>query len=491
MEEVFCSEPRVPLVSMKRALEGVDDVKLVSPACSPIDPEMINSKPSSPADNSGSIIGARKRKQPRSHKESAEEIHGRLVVQQILAPREGDEAEQLGESDHSKSGGRKRLEAFVIRWREFFLETMKPRHLPAGWDAHAKSTRAFGKHSRFHRRMRNSETVLGNVEEGGSRALFQLWDDKSGSLTKTEEMRLCTVGGGEEEKVFPAVPTLLNPDSSEQTSSSSSETEYTRWESPYILARIGAEDVSEWARGATNDSFLEAVLGNDSLLDRHKQLDRTLPAEQSKPDAFLAFFRQRKGENEGLASVTVRPWLEGLKAVDDGLTGSSEETPECVSELDDTPQSGSSGSNASASGRAVKLRYEFGFFGLSSSVSVEAPVDGSEFLAETLYSAPSSEELIQRLGKARVKISATQTTAEAAAVEQSGMAHLSGNGAKGNPFFHLFVRHRARGKPVRAVVLACHFGRDSVEEARLTEIARNSAEFNELKRAIRDGAPAV
>lgn len=71
--------------------------------------------------------------------ESPEDLHGRLVVEKLLL-------------QHS-------LEAFIVEWREFFLATMRPRFLPAGWRVDAKQTRAFGKHSRFHRKNVGSDEV--------------------------------------------------------------------------------------------------------------------------------------------------------------------------------------------------------------------------------------------------------------------------------------------------------------------------------------------
>lgn len=41
---------------------------------------------------------------------------------------------------------------FIIEWRTLFMK-MTPQHMPAGWTVGAKTTRAFGKHSRFQRQL--------------------------------------------------------------------------------------------------------------------------------------------------------------------------------------------------------------------------------------------------------------------------------------------------------------------------------------------------
>mmetsp|Transcript_12450 Transcript_12450/g.15909 ORF Transcript_12450/g.15909 Transcript_12450/m.15909 type:complete len:97 (+) Transcript_12450:2220-2510(+) len=41
------------------------------------------------------------------------------------------------------------LESFIKLWRVDFLETMKPKYLPRGWNIEHKMQRSFGEHSVF------------------------------------------------------------------------------------------------------------------------------------------------------------------------------------------------------------------------------------------------------------------------------------------------------------------------------------------------------
>jgi hypothetical protein len=41
------------------------------------------------------------------------------------------------------------LEDFVRMWRQHFVDVLKPKHLPRGWNVEHKMQRSFGEHSVF------------------------------------------------------------------------------------------------------------------------------------------------------------------------------------------------------------------------------------------------------------------------------------------------------------------------------------------------------
>ena len=62
--------------------------------------------------------------------------HGVKVIAAIKAKCTGDDFTEL--------------ESFIRLWRVDFLETMKPKHLPKGWNIEHKMQRSFGENSVFN-----------------------------------------------------------------------------------------------------------------------------------------------------------------------------------------------------------------------------------------------------------------------------------------------------------------------------------------------------
>ena len=69
--------------------------------------------------------------------------HGEKVVKAILKTCEGD--------DYTP------LEEFVRMWRQHFVEVLKPKYLPHGWNVDHKMQRSFGEHSIFRNQLKKQE----------------------------------------------------------------------------------------------------------------------------------------------------------------------------------------------------------------------------------------------------------------------------------------------------------------------------------------------
>jgi len=48
-----------------------------------------------------------------------------------------------------EEGGDEALANFIKMWRQNFLDSLEPKHMPDGWDVDHKITRKFGDFSRF------------------------------------------------------------------------------------------------------------------------------------------------------------------------------------------------------------------------------------------------------------------------------------------------------------------------------------------------------
>ena len=193
----------------------------------------------------------------KTKKISPEEEHGRLVVQAFLAgasnkvpPTGGGRGTKESstscttdeETETASTGGGDPSEAvrdLVLRWRRHFLASMEPKHLPAGWHLDAKSSRAFGKHSKFQRRTRNPKVL------GWDACAFQIWDRLAVWQMGPDDPRAPSTmraRGSSSAVSLPGVPLVLSGTGGWGTS----ETAAGKFVLPLLLAKIGDRDVRHW-----------------------------------------------------------------------------------------------------------------------------------------------------------------------------------------------------------------------------------------------------
>ena len=79
------------------------------------------------------------------------------ILEQIikLKPNVDDNSSKKKKNLHGKviiekMGGEEAIPEFIKMWRQHFLDSMKPKHLPNNWSVGHSIERSFGKKSKFH-----------------------------------------------------------------------------------------------------------------------------------------------------------------------------------------------------------------------------------------------------------------------------------------------------------------------------------------------------